>query len=129
MANCCSPDEDFGADPANVKWNVVRGDTSVLQVQFLETDEVTYYDTSSWEFVATAYDRTNDTFDELEVTVYDGYVDIVAPADITENWGTGISAKVAELSFDLQVTTADDSIWTPLIGTIHVLGDVTGGAL
>ena len=129
MATCCSPDDDFGADPANVKWNVVRGDTAILQVQFLETDEKTYYDTTDWEFVATVYDRNSNDFEELEVVVYEGYVDIVAAPDITENWGTGISAKVAELNFDLQVTTADDSVWTPVIGTIHVLGDITGGTL
>lgn len=129
MAICCGPNSDFGADPAVVKWNVVRGDTAVLQVQFLETDESTFYDTTDWEFVATAYNRSNDIFDELEVDVYDGYVDITAPADITESWGTGIITKVAELNFDLQVTTPDDTVWTPVIGTIHVLGDVTGGVL
>ena len=129
MAICCAPNDDFGADPAVIKWNVVRGDTAILEVQFLETDEVTFYDTEGWEFVATAYNRTNDIFDELEVEVHDGYVDITAPADITEGWGTGITTKVAELNFDLQVTTPDDTVWTPVIGTIHVLGDVTGGVL
>lgn len=129
MAICCAPNDDFGADPAVIKWNVVRGDTAILQVQFLETDETTFYDTTGWDFVATAYNRNNDIFDELEVAVYDGYVDITAPADITESWGVGIITKVAELNFDLQVTTPDDTVWTPVIGTIHVLGDVTGGVL
>jgi hypothetical protein len=37
---------------------------------------------------------------------------------------------VAELSYDLQVTKSDGTIWTPVIGNIVVIGDVTyGGSL
>jgi hypothetical protein len=41
---------------------------------------------------------------------------------------------VAELPFDLQITIPtdgpNDTIWTPVIGTICVLGDITpGGSL
>lgn len=125
----CSPPEKFGADPTIIKWDVVRGDTALLQVQFLEDDEVTYYDTTGWDYVATVYNRETDSFDELDIEVNDGYIDITAPADITETWGTGIGTKVAELKFDLQVTTTDDFVWTPVIGTVSVIGDVTGGTL
>ena len=84
----CSP-EIFGADPARIKWNIVRGDTSPLRIEFLEDDEVTYFDTSDWTFEATTYDPQSDALDTLEVTAEDGYVDIMAPASITELWGTG----------------------------------------
>ena len=123
--NLCSP-ETFGADPARIKWNIVRGDTSPLRVEFLEDDEVTYFDTSSWTYKATSYDPQSDYLDELEVTPGDGYVDILAPASITEFWGVGYKSVVTELTFDLQVTIDQETVWTPLIGTISVLGDVTG---
>jgi hypothetical protein len=35
---------------------------------------------------------------------------------------------VAELAFDLQVEV-DDIVWTPVLGTIKVSADVTGGSL
>lgn len=123
----CSP-EIFGANPAILKWQVVRGDTSSLRVEFFENDEVTPFDISDWEFSSTTYDFRGDVLDELEVSSGNGYVDITAPADITDFWGTGYSVTVAELAFDLQVTI-DNSVWTPVIGTITVLGDVTGGSL
>ena len=123
----CSP-EIFGANPMSVKWQIVRGDTSPLRVEFYEDDEVTPYDMTGWDFVASAYDYKGDITDELEVTTGVGYVEITATPDITQYWGTGYRAVVAELAFDLQVTI-DDVIWTPVIGTISVLGDVTGGSL
>lgn len=121
----CGP-EIFGADPARIKWNIVRGDTSPLRIEFLEDDEATYFDTSDWTYQATTYDPQSDALDELEVTPGAGYVDIMAPASITELWGTGYKSVVTELTFDLQVTIDADTIWTPLIGTIIVMGDVTG---
>jgi hypothetical protein len=123
----CSP-EIFGANPANIKWQVVRGDTSSLRIEFFENDERTPFDTSDWEFASTTYDFRGDVLDELEVSSGLGYVDITASSEITDFWGTGYSSTVAELAFDLQVTI-DDTIWTPVIGTITVLGDVTGGSL
>jgi hypothetical protein len=128
MTSSCSP-EIFGADPANIKWRIVRGDTSPLKVEFFENDEVTPYDTDGWEYAATTYDFRGDVLDELEVESGDGYVDILAPADITALWGIGYSSVVAELAFDLQVTIDNETVWTPVIGTITVLGDVTGGSL
>ncbi len=123
--NLCSP-EIFGADPARIKWNIVRGDTSPLRIEFLEDDEVTYFDTSDWTFEATSYDPQSDYLDTLEVTAGDGYVDIMAPSSLTQYWGTGYKSVVTELTFDLQVTIDDETVWTPLIGTISVIGDITG---
>jgi len=116
----------FGADPARIKWQIVRGDTSPLRVEFLEDDEVTYFDTSDWTFEATSYDPQSDFLDSLEVTPGEGYVDILAPASITQFWGTGYKSIVTELTFDLQVVIDENTVWTPLIGTISVIGDVTG---
>lgn len=128
MTSCCGP-EVFGADPTHIQWSVVRGDTSVLRVEFYEDDEATAYDTSTWTYLASAYDFKGDVTDELEVTAGDGYVEITALAEITELWGTGYQKTVAELAFDLQVTIDNETVWTPVIGTIKVLGDVTGGTL
>ena len=128
MTSSCSP-EIFGADPANIKWQIVRGDTSPLRVEFYENDEVTPYDTDGWEYAASAYDFRGDVIDELEVVPGNGYVEITAPADITSLWGAGYGSVVAELAFDLQVTINNQTVWTPVIGTITVLGDVTGGSL
>lgn len=125
--NCCAPDI-FGADPVNIKWNVVRGDTSSLRIEFFENDEVTAFDTADWDYLATAYDFKADVLDELEVVPGNGYVDIKASSDITANWGTGYGRTTAELAFDLQVTLSDGTtVWTPVVGTISVIADVTGG--
>ena len=121
----CGP-EIFGADPIRLKWQVVRGDTATMRVEFFENDEETVYDISEWIFVSTTYDVTGDVLDELTVTVGNGYVDIKATPDITENWGTGYSSVVTELMFDLQVTIDDGTVWTPVIGNINVLGDISG---
>lgn len=124
----CAP-QIFGADPAVIKWNVVRGDTALLLVEFLEDDEETFRDTSDWSFTATAHDPIANTTDELEIEEGEGYITIIAPAFITEGWGVGSNLRVAELKFDLEVLTEDDITWTPIIGTISVMGDITGGNL
>jgi hypothetical protein len=121
----CGP-EIFGADPIRLKWQIVRGDTATMRVEFFENDEETAYDVSDWDFVSTAYDSKNDFLDELDVIIGVGYVDIVAPSDITLSWGTGYSSVVTELMFDLEVTLTDGTVWTPVVGTITVLGDVSG---
>ena len=120
----CGP-EIFGADPVRIKWNVVRGDTASIRVEFLDDDEVTYFDTSDWTYSASSYDPKGDIIDELTVTPGNGYVDIVAGPDLTQYWGTGYGSQLAELSFDLEVTI-DDLVWTPVIGNILVIGDVSG---
>jgi hypothetical protein len=128
----CSPTvEKFGATPANIQWTVVRGDSASFTVSFLENDEVTEFDTDGWEFAATAYDPTVDVLDELEVSVDGAVITVSAPASVTENWGARYRSVVAELSFDLQAILPDGNTtitWTPVIGTICVLGDVSPGS-
>lgn len=121
----CGP-EVFGADPVRIKWQVVRGDNAKIRIEFLENDESTYYDINDWTFLATTYDAKGDVLDELEISTGDGYIDVLANPEITEFWGTGYSSVTAELMFDVQVTIDDGTVWTPVIGTISVLGDVSG---
>jgi hypothetical protein len=131
----CSPQiEKYGADPASVQWKVVRGDTATLEVEFLEVDETTPFDTDGWTFKATSYDPTGSVLDDLLVTATTGVAIITADACLTENWGTAYKTVVAELPFDLQITIPSvgnsSIVWTPVIGTICVLGDITpGGSL
>lgn len=130
----CTPTiEKYGANPANIQWTVVRGDSATLKVEFLEDDEITYFDTDSWTYSATSYDPNGDVLDELEVVEHDGYVEIKISSNTTGYWGTKYRSVVGELPFDLQVTIpqiGDDIIWTPVVGTICVIGDVTpGGSL
>jgi hypothetical protein len=124
MADACCPDEFIGAEPAYIKWRVVRGDTASLMVQFYQDDEVTFYDTSTWTYAATAYDPKIGHSDTLSIEVNSGYIKITASPEITATWGIG--SKVDELNFDVQVTIDSDVVWTPIIGIISVIGDVTG---
>lgn len=117
--------DQFGQKPINLKWNVVRGDTAKLRIEFLENDESTHFDISDWTFASSSYDSKGEVVDELDVDVSENYIDIVAASDITENWGTGFSSVVAELGFDLEITIGNE-IWTPIVGTIVVSGDITG---
>ena len=121
--------EQYGADPKTVQWTVIRGDTASIRIEFLEDDEVTYVDTSGWTYLATAFNPIANEGISLDVIVSEGYVDITATPEQTVEWGFGYSTVVAELPFDLQVTT-NEIVWTPVIGTIRVLSDVTpGGSL
>lgn len=116
---------NFGADPAIIKWTVIRGDSSSIIVDFLENDEVTRYNTSTWTFAASTYDPKTDIIDELITVPGNGFVEVKITPDMSANWGTGYKSKVADLSFDLQVTMGS-VVWTPVSGTISVLGDVSG---
>ena len=116
--------DNFGADPVNVKWTAVRGDTARLRIEFYQSDEVTKYDISTWTFLASTYDFKGDVSDTLTVVAGVGYVDIVASPTITSTWGTGYNTVATELAFDLQVTIGTE-IWTPVIGKIVALADVT----
>ena len=136
MANCgCSNDiEKYGANPVNIQWKVVRGDTATLTVDFLDLDETTAFDTSTWTYKATAYDPQGNVLDNLDVSATTGSVTITADSCLTEKWGVGYKSMVAELPFDLSVEIGNNlsnpNIWTPILGTICVLGDVTpGGSL
>lgn len=128
MTSSCGP-EIFGADPAIIKWQVVRGDTSTLRIEFYENDEVTYFDTTNWDYASSVYDPRGNAVAALDVEPHAGYVDIIATPEVTEEWGLGYSSVVAELAFDLQVIIEEATVWTPVIGNIVVLGDVTGGSL
>lgn len=128
----CDPTsiKKYGAQPTNIQWTVVRGDTGTLKIQFYDTDETTAWDTDGWTYAATTYDPQGDFLDELTVQPGVGYVTIIAPASLTTNWGSRYGSVVAELGFDLQVTIpaeGEDTIWTPVIGTVRVLGDITPG--
>lgn len=120
--------ESFGLKPVNVNWNIVRGDTAELKVEFLENDESTSFLTEGWEYSASTYDFKGDVIDELIVQIDDSGITIIAPADITQYWGVGYGSIVAELAFDLQVVHSD-KVWTPLVGVIKVIADVTSGGL
>lgn len=132
---CTPTTEKLGATPAHIQWTVVRGDSSTLAVQFLQDDEVTGWNISTWAFSSTAYDSTGDILDELKVTVSGHTATIFISSDITQNWGTKYTSVVAELPFDLQATIpkstgeTEDTVWTPVIGSICVLGDITPGGL
>jgi len=123
----------LGANPANIHWNVVRGDTAKIRISFFESNELTQFDTEGWTYLATAYNPATDIYDELLVIEGDSYVDIIASPEISSSWGVATSGTVAELSFDLEITIpavapeTEDTIWTPVIGTIAVMGDVTRG--
>jgi hypothetical protein len=120
--------ESFGNTPAIVKWNVVRGDTARLRVDFLQNDETTVIDIDEWNFASTTYDNRGDILDSLTVEVENGYVNIIATPEITSFWGSGYNGTVAEIAFDLEVQIGD-IIWTPVLGTIKVAADVTAGTL
>lgn len=126
----CSTNTDiFGADPARVQWKVIRGDSSSLRIQFLEDDEITPIDIDSWTFLSTAYNSYNGETEDLTVVPENGFIDIVVTPLQSSTWGSSYASVVAELPFDLQVTKPGDIVWTPVIGTICVLGDITGGSL
>jgi hypothetical protein len=133
---CTSSIQKYGANPISVKWNIVRGDTAELFIDFLELDESTGFDCSGWTYKATAYDINGDVLDELVTSAEGNSVTIIAPASLTLNWGSSYKTVVAELPFDLQVIievgsgAGEDTVWTPIIGTITVIGDVSpGGSL
>lgn len=115
----------IGSDPSVIKWNVTRGNTSKIRIDFLGTDEVTPFDISTWDFIATAYYPKNDTAYELEIATGTGYVEITALPDVTIEWGAGYGSIIGELLFDVQATIGD-TVWTPVVGTISVIGNVTG---
>ena len=119
--------EYFGSDPARILWKIVRGDSSSIRVDFLENDEATGFDCEGWDFVSIAYDPKTDSEYELDIESEGHSVTIIAPADVTAEWGNIYGSVVAELLFDLQVDTGNE-IWTPIVGSITVVGDV-GGSL
>jgi len=116
----------IGSKPAYVQWDVVRGDTSTLRVEFFEQDQSNPYDTDNWSYICTVYNRQDQQFYILDVEEGDGFVTIVADPEVTFLWGEGIKSIVAQLDFDLEVTMEDGVVWTPVIGRISVIGDISG---
>lgn len=122
----------YGTQPIDMQWSVIRGDTSSLKIEFFNNDENTYWDTTGWTYISTSYDPQSDILDLITVTGYPGYAILTASEELTSYWGTKYGSVVAELPFDLQVVipTDDASItWTPILGTIRVLGDVSPGSI
>lgn len=115
----------YGANPINIQWQVIRGDTARLRIDFMDGTSSNHQDTSLWTYSASAYNPKTKTTDILEVDAQNGYVTITASPTITSTWGVGYTSVVAELSFDLQVTTEQGDVWTPIIGTIVVVPDIT----
>ena len=130
-SSCFPQIQKYGADPASIQWKVVRGDTASIEIEFLEIDETTPFDTDGWTYKATSYDATGSILDDLPVTATTGVAVITVDPCITEKWGTAYKTVVAELPFDLQITipaaSGEPTVWTPVIGTICVLGDITPG--
>jgi hypothetical protein len=136
---CSNTIEKYGAEPVNIQWKVVRGNTAVLNIDFLEADESTEWDTTGWTYKATSYDPQGNVLDSLPIEATTGSITLTVPSSTTDKWGTSYASVVAELQFDVRVTIPDqevsgsspcDIVWTPVIGTICVLGNVTpGGSL
>lgn len=136
---CSNTISQYGTEPINIQWKVVRGNTAMLTVDFLEADETTDWDTDGWTYKATSYDPQGNVLDDLPVEASGGSITLVVPPSTTDRWGTSYASVVAELQFDIQVTIPSvevtgssycDTVWTPVIGTICVLGNVTpGGSL
>ena len=122
----------YGTQPIDMQWNVIRGDTSSLKIEFFNNDENTYWDTTGWTYISTSYDPQSDILDLITVTGYPGYAILTASEELTSYWGTKYGSVVAELPFDLQVVIPIDDAsitWTPILGTIRVLGDVSPGSI
>jgi hypothetical protein len=117
---------NFGANPAYIKWDVVRGDTAVLKVEFYEQNESNPYDTSEWTYLCTVHNKKNNEDYSLDVIGSNGFATITATPEVTSEWGDGVNDVVAQLNFDLQVTIDENIVWTPIIGIVSVIGDITG---
>jgi len=119
----------LGSSPVNVKWNIVRGDTATLRIDFLEEDEVTPYNISSWVIESTVYNPKTGARNDLEITKNSGWIVVTARADITAQWGDGFRYRVNELNFDVEVTLADGTVWTPVVGVVSLISDISGARL
>jgi hypothetical protein len=119
----------LGSTPVNIEWNVVRGDTATLRVDFLEDDEVTPYDIATWGIECTVYNPKNGANNDLEITKNAGWIVVTARSDLTAQWGDGIRYRANELNFDIEVTLNDGTVWTPVIGVISLIADVSGARL
>lgn len=115
-------DARVGSSPANVMWTVVRGDDAKLSLQFLDTDGVTPLNVSGWTYSS----KVKTASGLVSATVTPGASSTVV-IHITDEQTSAMdipTASPASYPFDLQVTKADETVWTPLIGTLRVLPDV-----
>ena len=128
-ANCSSNSPiTLGSEPQSIKWNIVRGDDASAVFEWYEDDGVTLKNTTSWTYAASAYDPKTTTKYTLTCTSGTGNVTVSIPNSMSSAWGTGSSAIVADLIFDLQITI-NSKKWTPVIGNIVVRSDITGSSL
>jgi hypothetical protein len=119
----------LGSSPVNVKWNIVRGDTATLRIDFLQDDEVTPYNISSWVIESSVYNPKTGARNDLEITKNSGWIVVTARADLTAQWGDGFRYRVNELNFDVEVTLADGTVWTPVVGVVSLISDISGARL
>jgi hypothetical protein len=110
-------DARVGAEPASVLWTVVRGDDAKLSLQFLDTDGSTPLNVTGWSYSSALKNGT--TLVNLSTTTGASST-VVVHATNTQT----AALEPGQYSFDLQVTKADTTVWTPLMGTIRVLPDV-----
>lgn len=128
---CSTEIKKLGANPVNIQWNVVRGDTAKLKIEFLYNDETTHFNTTGWTYLATAYNPVTDSTNTLNASMSSNVLTITATPQQTATWGTNAGNIVAQLNFDIQATIpgSPNQIWTPVVGTICVTGDITGASL
>ncbi len=112
-----------GESPAKIVWNVVRGDDSSIDITLMD-DAGSALNTSGWTYASKA--KYKNTVHSLTVTSASNVVTVKAPSSVTALWGAGATTNpAAQLPFDLQVTKGDGTKWTPVIGRIVVIPDIT----
>jgi len=126
MNNCCSDNQILGSDPISIRWNIVEGDTGSLTVDFFENNEVDRFDMTGWVFQSTVFDpKTNSTYVLDVETLENGSIVITADASTTSSWGNQLPFQTKQLQFDIQGVFEGTVVWTPVIGTIVLIGDVS----
>ena len=112
-----------GESPAKIVWNLVRGDDSSIEITLLD-DNGAALNTSGWTYSSKS--SLGGTLYNLTVTSAQNVVTVKAPSATTALWGAGaVTNPAAQLPFDLQVTKGDGTKWTPVIGRIVVIPDIT----
>jgi hypothetical protein len=128
---CTNEIQQFSLNPVKAQWAITKGDSSSLETYFYELDETTLFNTTGWTYLATVYDKYNDSLEELEVVSSNGYVKVIASATSTANWGPQVRFSTAELRFDVKAyvpQVGDDLVWTFINGTICLSSDVMSGS-
>jgi hypothetical protein len=117
-----------GSIPLPVQWKVVRGDDASIRFMFYQDDGVTLQNTTGWTYAASAYDLKTSTKYTLTCVPGTSYVDVSVSSSVSTLWGTGVKPIVNELVFDVQ-TTVNGLKTTIVLGSIPVIGDITGATL